>query len=124
MNTPISMLTRSVVFLGALLLTSHFISETAHAAAESNCIVTNTNYSTGTNPTAKLMYLVCSSGSVYASYATGGGTGCTMDIDTIKIWTSISLAARTGGRPLVVWYNTVTCGGAPTRIISALEMKD
>jgi hypothetical protein len=118
---------RKLVMLTSLLTAFIAVAvspRTASAANENNCVVTNTNFTTLTGPTAKLMFLVCSSGSVYASYSTGGGTGCTMDIDTIKLWTSISLAARLSARPLVVWYNTVTCGGASTKIITGLEMKD
>ena len=82
--------------------------EPARAATghEANCTVTNINWSPGQ------VNLVCASGTVYVAFLTGNtgaGTCPTTDIDTLKTYESLGIAARASGLVVSVWYNT-SCG--------------
>ena len=94
----------------------------AAAGHENSCSVVNVNYSVG------VMTVICATGSINMAILTGSsiaGTCPTVDMDTMKILTSLALAARVSGLFLTIWY-TDTCGAglAPTtRAIQSIEVK-
>jgi hypothetical protein len=92
----------------------------AHAGTghENQCTVTNINWSPGA------LNLVCASGTVYTAFQNGNvnaGSCATVDIDTLKIYESLAIAARVSGLVMTVWYDN-TCG-VTTGIITSLELK-
>jgi len=106
--------TLMLLFSGLLCTTAFAQLGSGH---ENACTVVNVNYGGGQ------MNVVCSSNSVYVAFLTGNssaGNCPTSDIDTIKIFESLSIAARVSGLPVTVWYNT-GCTGA-TRIINSIEL--
>jgi hypothetical protein len=113
-----------------------FLIVTAGAASanhESGCVVTDSSYNTfpGTNGAlGKFLSVNCASGTFYESVVNTANSGvasaCQMDIDTLKMWQSLSVAAHLSGRTVTVWYNpSVNCGGFPgtTNVITAIEFK-
>jgi hypothetical protein len=94
----------------------------AAAGHENSCSVVNVNYGVG------VMTIICATGSINMAILTGNsiaGTCPTVDMDTMKIMTSLALAARVSGLFLTIWY-TDTCGAglAPTtRAIQSIEVK-
>jgi hypothetical protein len=99
--------------------------DTALAANENNCLVTDVNFTNDPSAPRKVMYLVCGSGSVYAAYMTSPGNRCPVtDIDTVKIWEALALGARVSGKFVTVWYNSVNnCDGGTVKIMNAIEVK-
>jgi hypothetical protein len=101
-----------------------FQPRSAHAAAghENACTVINVNYS------ETVMTIICGSNSINMGLLNGSssaGTCPTVNMDTIKIWVSLALAARVSGLYLTIWY-TDGCGAdgsATIRAINSIEVK-
>jgi hypothetical protein len=104
------------------LIAIHPTHAQAAAGHENSCSVVNVNYSIG------VMTVICATGSINMAILNGAsiaGTCPTVDMDTMKIMTSLALAARVSGLFLTIWY-TDTCGAglAPTtRAIQSIEVK-
>ena len=97
--------------------------EPAQAATghENNCTVININWISPPDS----INLVCASGTVYVAFLNGNGPGtcATVDIDTLKTYESLGIAARVSGLFLTVWYDN-TCGAvAVNGVITSLELK-
>jgi hypothetical protein len=119
---------RSMIGIGALALLLGAIlalyANPVRAAAghENSCLAVNVNYGGGA------MTIVCSSGSINMALLNGSsqaGTCPTVDIDDLKILTSLALAARVSGLVMTIWY-TDACGagGSQTiRAIASIEVK-
>ena len=98
---------------------------TAHAADghENSCSVINVGFYPG------VLTIICgATGSTNFGFLNGNtsaGTCPTIDMDTLKIWTSQALAARASGLFLTIWY-TDSCGAlgnATYRSITSIEVK-
>ena len=106
----------------SLIALSMVSPEPAQAATghENSCTVININWSPGE------VNLVCASGSVYVAFLNGSsaaGTCATTDIDTLKAYETLGIAARVSGLVVTVWWDN-TCGSnAVNGIISSLELK-
>jgi hypothetical protein len=94
----------------------------AAAGHENDCLAVNVNYGAG------VMTIVCSSGSINMAILNGSsmaGSCPTVDMDSLKILTSLALAARVSGLVMTIWY-TDACGadGSQTiRAIGSIEVK-
>ena len=108
------------LLLGAIL-SLHANPVRAAAGHEPNCLAVNVNYSSG------VMTIVCASGSINFAILNGSsaaGTCPTMNMDDLKIMTSLALAARVSGLFMQLWY-TDACGaeGSQTfRAITGIEV--
>jgi hypothetical protein len=113
------------LLLTAALILAHPAPARAASGNENNCSVTNVGYDVGE------MHLICGSGSINYAFLTGSnnsvlspGTCPTLDVDTLKMMTSIALTARASGLFLTVYYTDSCISGAATiRAIIGLEMK-
>jgi hypothetical protein len=120
-------MTRIRVCLAAIALIVMLGGGIATAASESGCTVRNVNWND--DGTYRFMNLVCTSGSVYWAFQSNSDGGCSgtpavVSLDSIKIYQSLATAARLSGKPLTIWYSTVsTCWGG-VRAISGIEFKD
>ena len=109
------------LLLGALL-GLHANPVRAATGHEPNCLAVNVNYSPG-----GVMTIVCASGSINFVFLNGSsqaGTCPTMNLDDLKIMTSLALAARVSGLYMQLWY-TDACGaeGSQTfRAINSIEV--
>lgn len=104
------------------------IAQSAMATSnENNCTLVDVSYGNDSTVPRNALSLVCSSGTVYSAYITGGAgnPACpTTSVDTVKLWESMAVAARLSGKVVTVWYNIVNCDGAPSnRIMNSLEIK-
>lgn len=107
----------STMLLSVALLAIHPAPAQAAAGHENSCSVVNVNYSIG------VMTVICASGSinmVILNGASAAGTCPTVDIDTMKIMTSLALAARVTGLFLTIWY-TDACGADGSQTIRAIQ---
>jgi hypothetical protein len=107
----------------SLIALSMLSPEPAQAATghENNCTVVNINWISPPDS----INLVCASGTVYVAFLNGFGPGtcATVDIDTLKAYESLGIAARVSGLVVTVWWDN-TCGSnAVNGIISSLELK-
>jgi hypothetical protein len=86
---------------------------------EANCTVTNINWISPDQ-----INLLCASGNVYAAFLNGTqpATCSAVDIDTLKAFESLGIAARTSGLLVTVWYNNTCAGGGVHGIITSVEL--
>jgi hypothetical protein len=111
----------ATMLLSVALLAIHPAPAQAAAGHENSCSVVNVNYSIGT------MTVICATGSINMAILNGAsiaGTCPTVDMDTMKIMTSLALAARVSGLFLTIWYTDTCATGSPTiRAIQSIEVK-
>lgn len=123
-------LTRIGACLVLIVLAIMYDGKTAIAIGGSNeggCIVKNVNWND--DGKYRFMNIVCTSGNVYWAFQSNPDTGCSGSIaivalDSIKIYQSLATAARLSGRPVMMWYNTVSACWGGVRAISSIELKD
>jgi hypothetical protein len=116
MKTIIGML----LIIGSVLIAS----VPAHADTEAApCTVGAIGYNT-TSPPGKNFWINCTNDGTweFAYLTVTRGTGCTTDVDSLKLWHSIATAAKLAGKTLDIWYNTKTCSGTSVRVIASVQM--
>jgi hypothetical protein len=109
----------------ALLFIAVLILQPGRAQAadghENNCTAINVNYGGG------IMTIVCSSGSINMAILNGNsqaGTCPTVDIETMKILTSLALSARVSGLVMTLWWTDACANGSQTiRALNSIEVK-
>ena len=79
------------------------------------------------DPSGKNIWIFCSQDSahVYNAWVTGSPavpSGCpTVDMDTLKMYETVAVAAKLAGRNVSVWYNS--CNSGNTRTIGAISLE-
>jgi hypothetical protein len=96
----------------------------ARASTQTSCTVTGVFYDdTATSGGGAVLTVACSSGfDYYAFFAQPTGSSCVLvGIDTIKLYTSLALAAKLDGQPLIIFYNNTTnCDGGNLGLIQSM----
>jgi hypothetical protein len=74
----------------------------------------------------KVLYVVCLNNTTHLAWWAGMTTangGCPqVSLDTVKLWQSQAMAAKLSGKPVTIYYNSITCAGASQkRVMTGIE---
>ena len=110
----------AIGILGAVMSVAPVRNVYAAGGHENNCTIANVSFGVGS------FFVVCTSGTVNAGFLPGSAympSDCstTTNMDSIKIWLAIALAARQSQQVVTVWYSD-TCASGTERIISSIEL--
>jgi hypothetical protein len=74
----------------------------------------------------RFLHIQCNNGNYHFGFVGAPGTSTTcppMSIDTLKMWQSLATAGELAGRPINIWWRSITCAGSTKRIITAINQK-
>ena len=99
---------RRLLIILAIAISVSTVSGVARASSwDSNCVISTVGFSNDT--WGKVLWLQCTSGTIYYDFMSGGttGTGCGSDnVDNIKIYEALATAAKLSGKTTQITYNT------------------